>query len=74
MQALVYKSTGSWYVVKDQEGRFYNARIKGKLKIDDYQDKDGNIKNSICVMADEISLGPPNTVNAESVNEKAEAL
>lgn len=35
MQALVYKSTGSWYVVKDDSGKTYNARIRGKLKIDD---------------------------------------
>ncbi len=35
MNALVYKSTGSWYVVKDEDGEFYNARIKGKFKIDD---------------------------------------
>lgn len=35
MNALVYKSTGSWYVVKDGDGAFYNARIKGKFKIDD---------------------------------------
>lgn len=34
MQALVYKSTGSWYQVKNQEGKGYNARIKGKFKID----------------------------------------
>ena len=34
MNALVYKSTGSWYVVKNKEGEFYNARIKGKFKID----------------------------------------
>ena len=34
MKALVYKSTGSWYVVKNEEGKFFNARIKGKLKID----------------------------------------
>lgn len=40
--------------------------VQGKLKIDDYQDKDGNTKNSICVMADEISLGPSNTVTQES--------
>lgn len=38
--------------------------VQGKLKIDDYQDKDGNTKNSVCVMADEISLGPSNTVAA----------
>ncbi len=35
MRALVYKSTGSWYSVKNQAGRFYNARIKGIFKIDD---------------------------------------
>ena len=34
MQALVYKSTGSWYQVKDKDGEVYNARIKGKFKID----------------------------------------
>lgn len=34
MQGIVYKSTGSWYIVKDQNGEFWNARIKGKLKID----------------------------------------
>ena len=35
MNALVYKSTGSWYVVKCSDEKFYNARIKGKFKIDD---------------------------------------
>ena len=35
MKATVYKSTGSWYVVKSEEGITYNSRIKGKFKIDD---------------------------------------
>jgi ribosome biogenesis GTPase len=34
MNAIVYKSTGSWYIVKNEAGDFYNARIKGKFKID----------------------------------------
>ncbi|MBU3713460.1 MAG: ribosome small subunit-dependent GTPase A [Ferruginibacter sp.] len=34
MKALVYKSTGSWYVVKNESGKVFNARIKGKFKID----------------------------------------
>ena len=34
MRAIVYKSTGSWYVVKNQEGLVFNARIKGKFKIE----------------------------------------
>lgn len=34
LKGLVYKSTGSWYVVQDDNDTFWNARIKGKLKID----------------------------------------
>jgi ribosome biogenesis GTPase / thiamine phosphate phosphatase len=34
MKALVYKSTGSWYVLKDEKGRVCNGRIKGVLKMD----------------------------------------
>jgi ribosome biogenesis GTPase len=34
MKLTVYKSTGSWYIVHDDEGKIFNARIKGKLKID----------------------------------------
>lgn len=34
MKALVYKSTGSWYITKTAQGKVYNARIKGVLKID----------------------------------------
>ncbi|MBS1758735.1 MAG: ribosome small subunit-dependent GTPase A [Bacteroidetes bacterium] len=35
MKATVYKSTGSWYTIKTEEGKFLNARMKGVLKIDD---------------------------------------
>ena len=34
MQATVYRSTGSWYILKNSEGEFVNARLKGKLKIE----------------------------------------
>ena len=34
VRATVYRSTGSWYIVKNDAGEFLNARIKGKLKID----------------------------------------
>lgn len=34
MKASVYKSTGSWYIVQNEEGKIFNARIKGKFKID----------------------------------------
>ncbi|WP_291866043.1 ribosome small subunit-dependent GTPase A [Maribacter sp.] len=33
MIGTVYKSTGSWYTVKAEDGSFYNCRIKGKFRI-----------------------------------------
>ena len=35
MKATVYKSTGSWYTVKDESGKWHNARMKGIFKIDE---------------------------------------
>jgi len=35
MKATVYKSTGSWYLVKTENGQAFNARIKGIFKIDE---------------------------------------
>ena len=34
MQATVYRSTGSWYILKNSQGEMLNARLKGKLKIE----------------------------------------
>jgi ribosome biogenesis GTPase len=34
MQGKVYKSTGSWYVVKTADGTTWNARLKGIFKLD----------------------------------------
>jgi ribosome biogenesis GTPase len=36
MKGIVYKSTGSWYVVKSSTGVFYKARLKGKFKMDGF--------------------------------------
>ena len=33
MVGIVYKSTGSWYTVKSDNGDFYDCRIKGKFRI-----------------------------------------
>lgn len=35
MRATIYKSTGSWYLAKADDGKFYNARMKGIFKIDE---------------------------------------
>lgn len=52
--------------LKDHLKRGRLVGVQGKIKIDDYQDKDGNTRNSVCVMADEISLGPSSSVTQEN--------
>ena len=44
--------------------------VQGKLKIDDYEDKEGIKRSSICVMADEISLGPKATASGSQNSEQ----
>jgi ribosome biogenesis GTPase / thiamine phosphate phosphatase len=34
MIGKVYKSTGSWYIVRDESGSLWNARLRGSYKID----------------------------------------
>lgn len=47
--------------------------VTGKIKVDDYQDKDGNPRNSVCIMADEISLGPSSTSSEKTATTSAES-
>lgn len=56
MKALVYKSTGSWYVTRTESGETWNARIKGVFKI-------GNITSTNPVaVGDEVEIEPENEV------------
>ena len=34
MRGVVYKSTGSWYLVKTSDGEYIQARIKGIFRLD----------------------------------------
>lgn len=47
--------------------------ITGKLKIDEYEDDQNNRKSSVCVMADDISLGPHPSTIAVKQEQKTEA-
>lgn len=60
MKGIVYKSTGSWYTVKDESGKFRNARIKGIFKI-------GEITST-----NPVSVG--DEVDMERENETAETV
>ena len=35
MQGVVIKSTGSWYIVKTEDGELLNCRIRGKFRMQD---------------------------------------
>ena len=37
MIGTVYKSTGSWYSVKTDQGKFYQCKIKGKLRLENFK-------------------------------------
>jgi ribosome biogenesis GTPase / thiamine phosphate phosphatase len=64
MKALVYKSTGSWYTVKNQAGRIYNARMKGVFKID------GITSTNPVAVGDELEIEPESEIeNTAIINE-----
>jgi ribosome biogenesis GTPase len=54
MEGKVYKSTGSWYVVRTPEGRTWNARLKGLFKID------GITSTNPLAVGDDVELQPEN--------------
>jgi ribosome biogenesis GTPase len=54
VQAVVYKSTGSWYLVKNTEGRMLQARIKGKFKMQ------GISSTNPIAVGDIVDLAPDN--------------
>ena len=54
MQGKVYKSTGSWYVVKTAAGAVWNTRLKGLFKLDEITST-----NPLAV-GDEVDFEPEN--------------
>ncbi len=63
MRAIIYKSTGSWYLAKAENGKTYNARIKGIFKIDEITSS-----NPLAV-GDEVELEEESEVNTAIITE-----
>jgi ribosome biogenesis GTPase / thiamine phosphate phosphatase len=63
MKAVIYKSTGSWYVAKTGNGKIYNARIKGVFKIDEITSS-----NPLAV-GDEVELEEESEINTAIITE-----
>lgn len=68
MKALVYKSTGSWYIVKTKDGKTYNARIKGIFKME------GITSTNPVAVGDEVEIEAEdemeNTVTITAIHER----
>jgi ribosome biogenesis GTPase / thiamine phosphate phosphatase len=64
VRAKVYKSTGSWYVVKTADGQFHNARVKGIFKID------GITSTNPIAVGDDVNLSFENTEEASAIIEE----
>lgn len=53
MQAVVTKSTGSWYRVRTEDGVFYDCRIKGKFRIQGIKSTNPVVVGDIVKIQDE---------------------
>src|SRR3989337_4340914 len=64
MRGIVYKSTGSWYIIKDEDGKTFNARIKGIFKID------GITSTNPLAVGDEVEMEMENEIeNTATITE-----
>jgi ribosome biogenesis GTPase len=63
MKAVIYKSTGSWYVAKTDDGKLYNARIKGIFKID------GITSSNPIAVGDEVEIEDESEINTVIITE-----
>lgn len=73
MKAIIYKSTGSWYLCKTADGAFSKGRMKGKFKID----KEITSTNPIAV-GDHVTVKPEseseNTVMITAIDQRKNYL
>ena len=61
MTGKVYKSTGSWYVVKTAEGMVWNGRLKGILKLD------GITSTNPIAVGDQVEMEPENEAEKTAI-------
>jgi len=61
MQGKVYKSTGSWYVLKTAEGETWNGRLKGLFKID------GITSTNPIAVGDDVAFEPENEEESTAI-------
>lgn len=61
MRGKVYKSTGSWYVVKSDDGRVWNARLKGVMKLD------GIRSTNPLAVGDNVEMEPENEEDGTAI-------
>ena len=53
MQGIVTKSTGSWYIVKTDDGELLNCRIRGKFRMQDIKSTNPIVVGDIVLLSQE---------------------
>ena len=61
MEGKVYKSTGSWYVLKTADGETWNGRLKGLFKID------GITSTNPIAVGDDVGFEPENEEESTAI-------
>ena len=68
MKLTVYKSTGSWYILRNDAGKIFNGRIKGKLKIEGITSTNPIAVGDIVMAEEENEI--ENTVTITAIEER----
>ena len=63
MKALVYRSSGSWYTVKGENGHFLECRLRGKLRLNNNQ-----LTNPV-VVGDWVNIEKEDNLNETVISE-----
>ena len=63
MKALVYRSSGSWYTVKGENGHFLECRLRGKLRLNNNQ-----LTNPV-VVGDWVTIEKEDNLNETVISE-----
>ncbi|HEY1212989.1 MAG TPA: ribosome small subunit-dependent GTPase A [Bryobacteraceae bacterium] len=61
MEGKVYKSTGSWYILKTREGETWNGRLKGLFKLD------GITSTNPIAVGDNVDFEPENEEESSAI-------
>jgi ribosome biogenesis GTPase len=70
MTGTIYKSTGSWYAVRTEDGHHWNARIKGIFKLDEITSTNPLAVGDVVDLETETAAGDEGTAMITSIHDR----